>query len=339
MRAVLYDGIRQMLFAAPPEVAHAAVLRALSLRAACMDEVHPLQRGGVNVMGLRFANPLGLAAGMDKDGVCIDGFGALGFGFVEVGAVTPLAQDGNPRPRVFRLDDAIINRMGFNNCGAAQMKVNMTARKYRGIVGINLGKNAQTPAADAADDYIKSMRTLYECGDFFTINISSPNTKGLRKLQQADELQKILPKISDARDALAKKHNRRAPLAIKISPDLDEEEIAAIAEVAAAMGTDGIIATNTTTSRPATIGDMPNAKEQGGLSGKPLRDRSTAVIKQLRALLPERMAIIGVGGVFGANDAMEKLQAGAQLVQLYTGLIYRGPSLAKEIITALPEDR
>lgn len=339
MRAVLYDGIRQMLFAAPPEAAHAAVLRMLSLRAQCMDEVHPLKKGEVNAMGLRFANPLGLAAGMDKDGVCIDGFGTLGFGFVEVGAVTPLAQDGNARPRVFRLDDAIINRMGFNNCGAEQMKVNMTARKYQGIVGINLGKNAQTPAENAADDYIKSMRVLYECADFFTINISSPNTEGLRKLQQADELQKILPKITDARDELAKKHNRRAPLAIKISPDLDEEEIAAIAEVAAAMATDGIIATNTTTSRPMDIKDMPNAKEQGGLSGKPLRDMSTAVIKQLRELLPEQMTIIGVGGIFCADDAMEKLQAGAKLVQLYTGLIYRGPSLAKDIITALPDNQ
>lgn len=336
MRAVLYDGIRGALFAAPPEVAHAAVLRALSLRAGCMDTIRPIQRGGVCAMGLNFDNPLGLAAGMDKDGVCIDGFGALGFGFVEVGAVTPLAQDGNPRPRVFRLEDAIINRMGFNNCGATQMKANITGRKYRGIVGINLGKNADTPAAEAAGDYIKSMRALYECADFFTINISSPNTEGLRKLQQADELQKMLPKITDARDALANTTNRRAPLAVKISPDLDGEEITAIAEVAAAMAIDGIIATNTTTSRPAEVQGMTNADEKGGLSGKPLRAMSTAAIKQLRRVLPKHITIIGTGGIFGAQDATEKLQAGAQLIQLYTGLIYRGPTLPKEIINALP---
>ncbi|MGI9337587.1 MAG: dihydroorotate dehydrogenase (quinone) [Gammaproteobacteria bacterium] len=339
MRAVLYSCFRNALFAAPPEVAHAAVLRALSLRAKMQSEVHPLRRGEVCAMGLRFDNPLGLAAGMDKDGICIDGFGALGFGFIEVGAVTPLAQDGNPRPRVFRLQDALINRMGFNNCGAAQMKINMTARKYRGIVGINLGKNAKTPPGQAADDYVKSMRELYECGDFFTINISSPNTARLRKLQQAEELQKMLPKITDARDELAKKHNRRAPLAIKISPDLDEDEIAAIAEVAAAMAMDGIIATNTTTSRPANVREMRYANEQGGLSGKPLRDISTAVIKQLRKLLPRQIAIIGVGGIFDADDAAEKLQAGAQLIQLYTALIYRGPSLPQKIINTLPTNQ
>ena len=311
----------------------------LALRARFVDAPQPIRRGEVNVMGLRFANPLGLAAGMDKDGICVDGFGALGFGFVEVGAVTPLAQNGNPRPRLFRLDDALINRMGFNNCGAAQMKANLSARRYRGIVAINLGKNADTPPANTANDYAESIRQLYTLGDFFTINISSPNTIGLRALQQADELQKMLPKITDTRDELATIHKRRAPLVVKIAPDLSEEEVAAIAEVIAIAGIDGVIATNTTATRPADIATMRGGNEQGGLSGKPLRDMSTAVIKQLRGLLPREIAIIGVGGIFDVNDALEKLQAGAQLVQIYTGLIFRGPSLVADIINNLPDPR
>ena len=333
---MLYNSLRPLLFALPPETAHALSLRALSARAK-FAAPQPIAKGALSAMGLRFDNPVGLAAGMDKNGACIDGFGALGFGFIEIGAATPLPQIGNPRPRLFRLPaaGALINRMGFNNIGAARIKNNLSKRKYAGIVGINLGKNAATPPHLAAADFIASLRVLYEHGDFFTINVSSPNTKGLRDFQQGEALQNILPKIIDARDSLSKQHNKRAPLAIKIAPDLNNEEIAEIAEVSSACGIDAVIATNTATARPLAITGMRHASEKGGLSGKPLRERSTEIIKQLRELLPRQTAIIGVGGIFTPADAREKLQAGAQLIQLYTGLIYRGPSLPAQIINAL----
>lgn len=334
----LYKLLRPLLFALPPEAAHSLALRALSARANFGKTPSPVKRGTVSAMGLRFANPVGLAAGLDKNGECINGLARLGFGFVEVGTVTPLPQAGSPKPRIFRLPgaQAIINRMGFNNCGAAQMKKNLARRKCETVVGISLGKNAKTPLAQAADDYAAGLRALYACGDFFTVNISSPNTEGLRELQQANMLQTVLPKIMDARESLANEHGKRAPIAVKISPDLNEEELAAVAEITAACDADAIIATNTTTTRPPQIQNERNANEQGGLSGAPLRELSTVAIKKLRATLPRKMAIIASGGISTPAEALEKLQAGAQLVQLYTGLIYRGPSLPKEIIASFP---
>jgi dihydroorotate dehydrogenase len=292
------------------------------------------------VMGIPLRNPVGLAAGLDKEGAAIDGLAALGFGFIEVGTVTPRAQPGNPRPRIFRLPEAgaLINRMGFNNGGVDQFVKNVQAARYRGPLGLNIGKNADTPMERAADDYLYCLERVYPFASYVTINISSPNTKNLRQLQDANELDALIAALKDKQQRLADLHGKLVPLALKIAPDLDAEQVKAIADTLLRHRIEGVIATNTTLARAAVMG-MAHANETGGLSGKPVLDASNAVIAQLRAEVGDAVAIIGVGGVFSGEDAVAKLAAGASLVQLYTGFIYRGPALIGECVEAIAHSR
>jgi dihydroorotate dehydrogenase len=285
-------------------------------------------------MGLHLQNPVGLAAGLDKNGAHIDAMGNLGFGFIEVGTVTPRAQPGNPKPRMFRLpeSEALINRLGFNNQGLDAFLANVQRSTWRsrgGIIGLNIGKNADTPIEQAADDYLIGLSGVYPHADYITVNISSPNTKNLRTLQGEHELDQLLSQLAIRRLALAEQHQKRVPLAVKIAPDLTEEQLDIIAEVLPRHGIDGVIATNTTLAREAVQGQK-YADEAGGLSGAPLHARSLQVITRLRAKLGAEFAIIGVGGIMSGQHAAEKMAAGANAVQLYTGLIYRGPSLVAE---------
>jgi dihydroorotate dehydrogenase len=288
------------------------------------------------VMGLTFPNPVGLAAGLDKNGDCIDGLAALGFGFIEIGTVTPLPQPGNPKPRLFRLPqaNAIINRMGFNNDGVDKLIENVKRAKYKGILGINIGKNAATPIEKAADDYLIGLRKVYAYASYVAINISSPNTKNLRQLQGGNELDALLAQLKAEQEKLAQLHGKYVPLAVKIAPDLDNEQIKQIAALLIKHRIDGVIATNTTLSRDS-VENLPHDNETGGLSGAPVRDKSTAVIRQLAAELNGALPIIGVGGILSGTDAAEKIKAGAALVQIYSGLIYRGPDLVAECATAI----
>src|SRR6201994_3682037 len=288
------------------------------------------------VMGLTFRNPVGLAAGLDKDGACIDGLAALGFGFIEVGTVTPRAQPGNARPRMFRLPqtNAVINRMGFNNAGVDQFVANVQAARYRGVLGLNIGKNADTPIERAADDYLYCLERVYPFASYVTINISSPNTKNLRQLQGAGELDALLGALKDKQQRLSDLHGKLVPLALKIAPDLDDEQIKPIAGTLLTHKIDGVIATNTTLSRTAVTG-MKHGDEAGGLSGHPVFEASNNVIRGLRSEVGDAVPIIGVGGIFCGDDARAKIAAGASLVQLYTGFIYRGPSLVAECAQAL----
>jgi len=290
----------------------------------------------VKAMGLEFPNPVGLAAGFDKNAEYIDLFAAFGFGFLEVGTVTPRPQPGNPRPRLFRIVEAhaIINRMGFNNCGVERFVRNVHAARFDGILGINIGKNFDTPIERAADDYLICMRAVYPVAGYIAVNISSPNTKDLRQLQRGGELEGLLAAIDREGRSLARKHKRRVPVAVKIAPDLDDAAIDAIAERLAAHDVDAVIATNTTVSRAGVKG-LRHADEAGGLSGAPLRARSTAVMRKLAAALDGAIPIIGVGGILSGADARAKVDAGASLVQLYTGLVYRGPALVSEAVQAL----
>ena len=286
------------------------------------------------LMGLRLQNPVGLAAGLDKNGAHIDAMGNLGFGFIEVGTVTPRAQPGNPKPRMFRLpeSEALINRLGFNNQGLEAFLANVQRSTWRsrgGIIGLNIGKNADTPIEQAADDYLIGLSGVYPHADYITVNISSPNTKNLRALQGEHELDQLLSQLATRRLALAEQHQKQVPLAVKIAPDLTEEQIDIIAEVLPRHGIDGVIATNTTLARESVQGQK-YADEAGGLSGAPLHARSLEVIARLRAKLGSDFAIIGVGGIMSGKHAVEKMAAGANAVQLYTGLIYRGPSLVGE---------
>jgi dihydroorotate dehydrogenase len=286
------------------------------------------------LMGLHLQNPVGLAAGLDKNGAHIDAMGNLGFGFIEVGTVTPRAQPGNPKPRMFRLpeSEALINRLGFNNQGLDAFLANVQRSTWRsrgGIIGLNIGKNADTPIEQAADDYLIGLSGVYPHADYITVNISSPNTKNLRALQGEHELDQLLSQLAIRRLALAEQHQKRVPLAVKIAPDLTEEQLDIIAEVLPRHGIDGVIATNTTLAREAVQGQK-YADEAGGLSGAPLHARSLQVITRLRAKLGAEFAIIGVGGIMSGQHAAEKMAAGANAVQLYTGLIYRGPSLVAE---------
>jgi dihydroorotate dehydrogenase len=292
------------------------------------------------VMGLTFRNPVGLAAGLDKDGACIDGLAGLGFGFIEVGTVTPRAQPGNPRPRIFRLPQAegLINRMGFNNHGVDQFVKNVQAARYKGTLGLNIGKNADTPIERAADDYLYCLERVYPFASYVTINISSPNTKNLRQLQGADELDALLAALKDKQQRLSDLHGRLVPLALKIAPDLDDEQVKAIADTVLRHRFEGVIATNTTLSRDAVQG-LPHAEETGGLSGRPVFDKSNEVIRKLRSELGGDVPIIGVGGILSGDDARAKIAAGASLVQLYTGFIYRGPALVGECVRALASPR
>jgi len=292
----------------------------------------------VEVMGLQFPNRVGLAAGMDKAGTCISGFGAMGFGAVEVGTLTPRPQVGNPQPRLFRIRErhAIINRMGFNNPGmeAALNNIAHSRRNFRGVLGINIGKNKDTPNAQAVDDYLIGFRKAYTAADYIAVNVSSPNTAGLRDLQDPEAAGNLLRALQAEQHALTEKTGKRVPFAVKIAPDMGDAQLRELGALFGEIGIDAVIATNTTIERGAVKG-LPHAEETGGLSGAPLTERSTEVIATLRAALKAEIPIIGVGGISCAADAQAKIDAGAALVQIYTGLIYRGPALVREILAAL----
>ena len=332
-----YALFRPALFALDPETAHELTIAALSKAGPLASLGCGKARGReVEVMGLKFPNPVGLAAGLDKNGEAIDGLAALGFGFIEIGTVTPRPQPGNPRPRMFRLPEAeaIINRMGFNNHGVAALVENVKHAKYRGILGINIGKNADTPIERAAEDYLACLDAVYAHASYVTVNISSPNTRNLRDLQSADALGALLAQLKQRQGELAQTHGRFVPIALKIAPDLDNEQIAAIADLLRRHRMDAVIATNTTLARDQ-VAHLAHGQEAGGLSGAPMREKSTAVIRALAGLLQDEVPIIGVGGILCGADAREKISAGAKLVQVYTGLIYRGPALVRECIEAL----
>jgi dihydroorotate dehydrogenase len=338
----LYELTRPLLFALDPETAHKLTLPALKCAAALgltriVKKPAPDPR---NVMGITFPNPVGLAAGLDKDGAYIDALAELGFGSIEVGTVTPRAQPGNPKPRIFRLPEAraIINRMGFNNGGVDAFVANVQASKFyqnrEGVLGLNIGKNADTPIERAADDYLLCLEKVYPYASYVTVNISSPNTKNLRQLQGASEIDALLAQLKQAQTRLADQHQRYVPLALKIAPDIDGEQVKNIAAALLRHKIDGVIATNTTLSRTAVAG-MAHGAEAGGLSGAPVFALSNTVIGLLKAELGEALPIIGVGGILCGQDAQAKIDAGATLVQLYSGLIYAGPGLIGDCAAVL----
>ena len=333
----MYTLIRPLLFTLDAESAHHLTLESLRLAGAlarpCVPRVAAAPR---SVMGLEFPNPVGLAAGLDKNGDYIDALAVLGFGFIEIGTVTPRPQPGNPRPRMFRLPAAraVINRMGFNNNGVDALVANVRRARFRGILGINIGKNFDTPIERAADDYLACLRKVYEHAGYVTVNISSPNTKNLRQLQQGDELGQLLSVLREERERLADRHGRRVPLALKIAPDLDASQVSAIADLLVAYGIDAVIATNTTVAREA-VAHLPHGGETGGLSGAPLTTRAQNVTRQLAETLGGAVPIIGVGGIMDGNDAAARIGAGASLVQLYTGLVYAGPALVAHCAEAI----
>ena len=287
-------------------------------------------------MGIKFPNPVGLAAGLDKNGECIKAFEAMGFGFVEVGTVTPRPQPGNDKPRIFRLPEAnaIINRMGFNNKGVDYLVDQVIKAKFSGVLGINIGKNKDTPDENAKDDYIHCMRKVYDHATYITVNISSPNTPGLRSLQYGDALNELLSALKAEQTSLAEQYGKYVPVAVKIAPDLTAEEVDSIAQCLIANNIDGVIATNTTLARDK-VAHLQFGDEQGGLSGAPVKEQSTKVIQLLSKALDNKLPIIGVGGIASGSDAQEKIAAGAKLVQVYTGFIYQGPELVKEIVHSL----
>lgn len=338
----LYNIARPFLFAIDPEAAHNLTLPALRCASKWGLTSSFVKPGDDprNVMGITFPNPVGLAAGLDKDGAYIDGLATLGFGFIEVGTVTPRAQPGNPMPRMFRLPkaQAIINRMGFNNHGVDAFVSNVQASRFyqnkEGVLGLNIGKNADTPIERAVDDYLICLRKVYPYASYVTVNISSPNTKNLRQLQGASELDALLSQLKDAQQRLADEHKRYVPIALKIAPDMDAEQISAVAQALLRHHIDGVIATNTTVSREA-VKNLEHAEEMGGLSGAPVFEASNTVIRTLKNELGDAIPIIGVGGILSAADAQAKIDAGASLVQLYTGLIYQGPALVRECAAAL----
>ena len=343
MLPVPYALTRPFLFGLDPEAAHdltlSSIARLQNTPAQCLWQQKRI-RDPVTVAGLKFPNRVGLAAGLDKNGRCIDGLGAMGFGFIEVGTVTPLAQPGNPKPRMFRLpaQEALINRLGFNNDGLAAFLAHVqqarTFRRAGGIVGLNIGKNAATPIERAVDDYLIGLVGVYPHADYITVNISSPNTQNLRALQSDAALNALLSALQARRLELARQYGKSVPMFIKIAPDLDETQVGVIAATLRDNGIDGVIATNTTIERSAVLG-LPHANEAGGLSGKPVAEASNRVIRLLRAALGAGYPIIGVGGVMSGADAQAKVAAGADLVQIYTGLIYKGPALVTEAVQAL----
>jgi len=345
MFAVPYGLARPFLFGLDPEAAHDLTLDAIAklqhTPARCLW-AQPRISDPVQIAGLRFPNRVGLAAGLDKNGRCIDGLGDMGFGFIEVGTVTPLAQPGNPKPRMFRIPakTALINRLGFNNGGLDAFVANVQrARRFRaagGVVGLNIGKNAATPNERAVDDYLLGLSGVYPHADYIAVNISSPNTKNLRELQNDAALDALLSLLMERRDELAQSQGLKVPLFVKIAPDLQPAEVELIAGTLGRNRVDGVIATNTTVARDAVIG-QPSATETGGLSGSPVLEPSNRVIRLLRAALGSGFPIIGVGGVASGADALSKREAGADLVQVYTGLIYRGPALVPEVARALSQ--
>ena len=335
----LYPLVRPALFSLDAETAHHLTLNVLARlqRLGVPLPAPPAANAApVRVMGLEFPTPVGLAAGLDKNGEYIDALGALGFGFLEIGTVTPRPQPGNARPRLFRLPraQALINRMGFNNHGVDALIAHVKAARYDGVLGINIGKNFDTPIEQATEDYLIGLRKVYPYATYITVNISSPNTANLRELQQHTQLNQLLARLKEEQHALQHAHRRYVPLVVKIAPDMTEEAIAAVAERLLAHEVDGVIATNTTVSREGVTG-LRFGGEAGGLSGAPLTDRATDVVAQLHACVGERIAIIASGGVMSLADAQAKLAAGARLVQVYTGLIYRGPALIRELTEGL----
>jgi len=338
----LYTLARPLLFTLDPETAHNLTLPALR-RAHALGMTGLVKKPAPDprtVMGITFPNPVGLAAGLDKDGAYIDGLAALGFGSIEVGTVTPRPQGGNPRPRIFRLPSAraVINRMGFNNGGVDAFVANVQASRFyqekQGVLGLNIGKNADTPIERAAEDYLHCLRKVYPYASYVTVNISSPNTKNLRQLQGASELDALLSQLKGEQSRLADQHGRYVPLALKIAPDIDADQIRDIGGALLRHGIDGVIATNTTLSRHHVDG-LRHGNQQGGLSGAPVFDLSNIVIRALKKEVGDTVPIIGVGGILSGRDAKAKIKAGAQLVQLYSGLIYRGPALVRECAEAL----
>jgi len=335
----LYPLLRPLLFRLDPETAHRVTLKLLDLAARtpwCGMQRRGVAGDPVTLMGLDFPNRVGLAAGLDKNAAHVAGLSCLGFGFIEVGTLTPRAQPGNPSPRLFRLTqaEALINRMGFNNDGVEAALANIVTAPRPVPLGINIGKNFDTPIEDALDDYRAGLAAVYEQADYVTINISSPNTANLRNLQGGEAFTALLAGLAEERARLTERHDRHVPLAIKIAPDIEDDELPALTDALVEHGIDAVIATNTTTGRPLVSG-LPLAGEAGGLSGPPVRERSTEVIAALREQLPEGFPIIGVGGIDSGEAALEKIRAGADLVQVYTGLIYRGPQLVRDVARAL----
>ena len=340
---MLYDFARALMFRLDAETSHELALGSMNLAASL--GLHKLMGAGTQslptkVMGIRFPNPVGLAAGLDKNGTAVDGLGAMGFGFVEVGTVTPRPQPGNPKPRLFRIPEhqAIINRMGFNNAGVDQLLKNLERSSYQGVLGINIGKNKDTPNEQAHLDYLLCLRKVYSRASYITVNVSSPNTPGLRTLQFGESLNILLDALKTEQARLASIHGRYVPIAVKIAPDMDNDELGLVAASLKTYEMDGVIATNTTLSREG-VEDSPLAQEAGGLSGAPVRNRSTATIRALAEHLDGALPIIGVGGITEGFDAAEKIEAGASLVQIYTGFIYRGPALVRDSVAAIAELR
>lgn len=336
---MLYPMIRPALFKLDPEKAHELTLNQLkkiqgtALQALITQQVPSRP---VTCMGLQFNNPLGLAAGLDKNGECIDAFGAMGFGFVEVGTVTPRPQAGNDKPRLFRVVEAegVINRMGFNNLGVDHLVENVKKAQFRGVIGINIGKNKDTPVEQGKEDYLICMEKTYAHAGYITVNISSPNTPGLRTLQYGEALDDLLSAIKNKQQELNSRHLKYVPVAVKIAPDLSEEELVQVADSLVRHNIDGVIATNTTLDRSLVEG-LPYATEAGGLSGRPVQLKSTEIIRRLHQELNGRLPIIGVGGIDSLTAAREKLAAGATLLQVYSGFIYKGPGLVKQIVPHL----
>ncbi|HEY6986346.1 MAG TPA: quinone-dependent dihydroorotate dehydrogenase [Rhodanobacteraceae bacterium] len=339
----MYALARPFLFCLDAERAHDLGLA--SIEAAYRTGFNPLfamrpKPLPVDAFGLRFENPVGLAAGLDKNGAHVDALASLGFGFVEVGTTTPRAQPGNPKPRMFRLPDAegVINRLGFNNDGVDALVRNVERAKFGGVLGINVGRNKDTPNERAVDDYLFCLERVYPRASYVTINISSPNTQGLRDLQEEETLKRFIGTLRDAQERLAAKHRARKPMLLKIAPDLSDAELDGIAEVVLSSGTDGLICTNTTVDR-ASVAGRRHAQESGGLSGKPLFDKSTAVLRGMARRTGGRIPLIGVGGIVAGADAAAKVDAGASLVQFYTGMVFRGPALIGESIEAIRRRR
>lgn len=334
-----YSLLRNLLFRLPPETSHDLSLDWMSAahRLKLLSPfISPISNSPTKVMGIHFPNRVGLAAGLDKNADHLDALGALGFGFVEVGTVTPRPQSGNPKPRLFRLADqeAIINRMGFNNKGIDHLLERVKRSQYSGPIGINIGKNFDTPVENANSDYLLGLRAAYPLATYITVNVSSPNTPGLRSLQFGDSLNSLLDVLKEQQAQLATQFGRYVPLAIKIAPDMNDEEIGLVGESLKSKELDGVIAGNTTLDRDGVKSSL-FASEAGGLSGAPLTSKSTHVIKQLKSVLGDSLPIIGVGGIMNGEQAVEKIEAGASLVQLYTGFIYHGPKLIRDCVEAI----
>ncbi len=332
---MLYKLARQVLFAMPTEFTHEFSLHAIAKAHQFNISLNPEHdlKAPVKVMGIEFSNPVGLAAGLDKNGDCIDGLGALGFGFIEIGTVTPKPQPGNPKPRLFRAPEqqAIVNRMGFNNKGVDHLVAQVQKAKYEGVIGINIGKNKDTPIEKANDDYLHCLKKVYQHAAYVTVNISSPNTADLRSLQHGDALAHLLSVLKDEQGRLEAQHQKRVPMVVKIAPDLNKEEIDHIAETLLAKEVDGLIVSNTTSNKSSLV-DQVLAQEAGGLSGAPLLPAANHVQREIGKKLNGKIPIIGVGGICSAEDAQTKFDLGASLVQIYTGFIYEGPGLITQIV-------